>query len=147
MRIESSALGLQAGDPERQIVFPLGLSGFESSTTYQLFHESEADLVGYLQAVDDPEVTFSVVPPESINIFFEFTLSDEEQALLELESPEDAMLLLIVYKSQPESGEGSAKASRVNASFMAPLVINFKKRLGLQKILQNTQRRITIKAE
>jgi len=147
VKIESSALGSQTGDPERQIVFPQGLPGFETCTTYQLFHESEDGLVGYLQAVDDPEVTFSVIPPESINIFFEFTLSDEEQALLELQDPADVMLLLIAYRGRQEGDREKAPGSRVNASFMAPLVINYKSRLGLQKILQNTERRITIRAE
>lgn len=147
MKIESSALGTQTSDPERQIVFPNGLPGFESCKTYQLFHESEGDLVGYLQAVDDPDVTFSVVPPESINIFFEFTLSDEEQALLELKDPEEVMLLLIAYRGRQEEVGEKAAGPKVNASFMAPLVINYKSRLGLQKILQNTERRITIRAE
>lgn len=145
MKIQSSALGSQSADPERQIVFPNGLPGFESCKTYQLFHDGDG-LVGYLQAVDGLDVTFSVLAPESLNIFYEFTLSDEELSLLELERPDDLQLLLIAYRSQLEDSPETTDGARVNASFMAPLVINFRKRLGLQKVLQHTERRITIKA-
>lgn len=146
VKIQSSVLGSQSSDPEREIVFPDGLPGFESCKTYQLFHESGDHLVGYLQAVDDPDVTFSVLVPEHLNIYYEFILDDEELSLLKLDSPDDVLLLLIAYRGQLEDSQETGDGPRVNASFMAPLVINFRKRLGLQKVLQHAERRITIKA-
>jgi len=146
VKIESTAFGPQVSDPETRIVFPLGIPGFEKDRTFQLFHQHADDLVGYLQSVDDPDLTLSVFAPENLNIFYEFTLNDEEQALLKLERAEDVVLLLVAYrrtvKNQPDVHPGS----RVNANFMAPLVINFESRLGLQKLLYKTERRITIKA-
>jgi len=145
MKIESTSLGTQLDDSEAHIVFPRGIPGFEQDRRFQLFQQHAGDVVGYLQSVDDPDITFSVFAPESLNIFYEFILSDEEQALLKLERAEDAVLLLMAYRQTTEENI-EAQGSRVNASFMAPLVINIESRLGLQKLLYRAERRITIKA-
>ncbi len=147
MKIESTALGTQIGDPESYIRFPLGIPGFEQSQTFQLFHQEAGNVVGYLQSLDNPDLTLSVFSPESLSIFYEFTLNDEEQALLKLERGEDAALLLVAYRQGGGEGNGeTGQASRINANVMAPLVINFQTRLGLQKVLYRTERRITIHA-
>lgn len=145
MKIESPSLGTQFDDSEAHIVFPLGIPGFEENRKFQLFQQHADDVVGYLQSVDDPDLTFSVFAPESLNIFYEFILSDEEQALLKLERAEDVVLLLVAYRQTVEENS-EAQGSRINANFMAPLVINIESRLGLQKPLYRAKRRITITA-
>ena len=145
MKIESPSLGTQFDDSEAHIVFPLGIPGFEKNRKFQLFQQHVDDVVGYLQSVDDPDLTFSVFAPESLNIFYEFILSDEEQALLKLERAEDVVLLLVAYRQTVEENS-EAQGSRINANFMAPLVINIESRLGLQKPLYRAERRITITA-
>ena len=147
MKIESTAFGPQISDPETRIVFPLGIPGFEQNTVYQLFHQEATDVVGYLQSVDDPDLVFSVLSPDTLNIYFEFTLTDDEQTLLKLEQAEDAALLLITYKQPVNEVQGRLNSATVNANFMAPLVINTRSQLGLQKVLCRTERRITIKAD
>lgn len=147
MKIESTAFGTQISDPETRIVFPLGIPGFEESRTFQLFHQDIDDVIGYLQSIEDPDLTLSVFSPENLNIYYEFTLTDEEQALLELERIEDVALLLMAYRQTADEEAGTLQNSRVNANFMAPLVINLRRRLGLQKVLYRTERQITIKAD
>lgn len=146
MRIESGLFGSQVCESETQITFPNGIPGFEENRVFQLFHQDETAVVGYLQAVDDPDLTFSVLSPDSFNIYYEFTLSDEELALLQLERVEDLALLVIAYRNNMEEQRAIAGVG-VNANFMAPLVINAQARIGFQKILGNAERKITIKSD
>ncbi|WP_428603312.1 flagellar assembly protein FliW [Sedimenticola sp.] len=146
MKIESTAFGAQFSDPETRILFPLGIPGFEENRTFQLFHQDAGDVVGYLQSLDDPDLAFSVFAPESLNIFYEFPLTDDELALLKLERAEDVVLLLIAYRGLAGEDSPEQQAAKVNVNFMAPLVINSQTRLGLQKVLYRTERQITIKA-
>lgn len=148
MKIESFPFDPRVDGAETHIVFPMGIPGFEKERAFQLFHQHVDDVVGYLQSVENPDLTLSVFAPESLNIFYEFTLSDDEQALLKLERAEDAALLLVAYRqpAQKETDSDALQGSQVNANFMAPLVINVESRLGLQKVLYRTERRITIKA-
>ncbi len=143
MKIESSVSETPVGSADTPIIFPQGIPGFEDDRAFRLYHQQADALVGYLESVDNPDLVLSVLAPESLNIFYEFTLSDEEQALLELERPEDVVLLVVAYRQ--ETGD-TKPGGAVNASFMAPLVINAERRLGLQKLLYNAERRITIKA-
>ena len=147
MKVASTALGPQWADPQSQIVFPQGIPGFESKTRYQLFQPETSEEIGYLQSLDDPDLTFSVVSPDHLNIFYEFSLSDDEVALIELAQPEDVAVLVLVYRQTLETQAADLSAGGVNANFMAPLVVNVRQRLGLQKVLGQTERRITIRAD
>ncbi|MCW8882086.1 MAG: flagellar assembly protein FliW [Sedimenticola sp.] len=147
MRIESSLFGPQVCESETQITFPNGIPGFEESRVFQLFHQDETAVVGYLQSVDDPDLTFSVLSPDSFNIYYEFTLSDEELALLHLEQVEDLVLLVIAYRNNIEEQKERLAGVGVNANFMAPLVVNAQSRIGFQKILGKAERKITIKSD
>ncbi|MCW8891091.1 MAG: flagellar assembly protein FliW [Sedimenticola sp.] len=147
MKIESNRLDVDVSASERPIVFPLGIPGFEQVREFQLFHQDEKDIVGYLQAIGEEGLTFSVLSPESLNIFYEFTLTDEEQALLQLDQVEDLVLLVIAYRNSLGSVQEGEGELGVNANFMAPLLINAQARIGFQKVLGKAERKITIKAD
>ncbi|TVO75312.1 MAG: flagellar biosynthesis protein FliW [Sedimenticola selenatireducens] len=147
VKIESTLFGPQICEPETNIVFPQGIPGFEKHKAYQLFHQTSADVVGYLQSTDDPDLTFSVLAPENLNIHYEFTLTDEEQSLLQLERVEDLVLLVIVYRRFADEKQEKTGDLNVNANFMAPLLINTQARIGFQKVLGKAERKITIKSD
>ncbi|MCW8944720.1 MAG: flagellar assembly protein FliW [Sedimenticola sp.] len=146
MKIESNLLDPEVTAPEAPIVFPNGMPGFEEVHEFQLFHQDDREVVGYLQAVGEPGLTFSVLAPESLNIYYEFTLTDEEQALLVLDQVEDLILLVIAYRNELGGKLKGGDELGVNANFMAPLVINAQTRIGFQKVLGKAERKITIKA-
>lgn len=143
MKIESATNELPEIASDKVISFPQGLVGFEDQKEFHIYQHHEDDVVGYLQSITDPELTLSIISPEDMQIFYEFTLSDDEEALLGAESAGDLSLFLIAYKS--EDGQQTVSPLNVNANFKAPLLINSKARIGLQKVLVNAQRRITIK--
>lgn len=140
MKIDSARFGELEVNPETILTFPNGLSGFENCTRYQLLHEvdKEGPVVFYMQSLDDPAVTFSIVDPTLFGFNYELTLSDEDVALLQAESPNELAVVLIVYK--PQGGE-----SDVAANINGPLVLNPGKKLGLQKVMLGPQCNITLR--
>lgn len=142
MKIETVAFGAQEVDPDTLIEFAQGLPGFESSRRYKLFHQAPDDAVHYLQSADDPELAFSVVEAGSLHIAYEFSLDDREQQLLDMRPEDELMILLITYRRN-----GGNPGGDVGANLMGPLLINPRSRRGMQKVLNASQRRVTISAE
>ena len=143
MKIESPVLGAFEVSEEKLIEFPAGLPGFENCRRFALVHEEGAEhTVFMLQSADDPDVTFSVTGPEQFGINYEFPLSDEELALLQLERPEDALVAIIVRK-----GDDDPATAGLRANFMAPLVINVSARRGLQKVINKLGCDILLRAQ
>jgi flagellar assembly factor FliW len=98
-----------------------------------------------LQSVDDPDVAFSITAPGRLGVNLEFTLSDEEQALLAIENDDDVAIAIIV-RSQKQEEAGPASAG-LSANFMAPLVINTRARRGMQKVISRLGCEITLRQQ
>lgn len=146
MKVESSVFGSFEVAEDKVIEFPAGLPGFESCKRFALVHEEGAGAaVMLLQSADDPDVAFSITTPDSLGVNYEFSLSDEEVAALELDSPADALVAVIVRK---DAGEGDSPAGAgLRANFMAPVVINVAARRGLQKVITRLGCDVTLRAE
>lgn len=136
-------------DAEKTLRFPLGLPGFEGLSSFTLVHEAEREtpIVYGLLSTEDPAVQLPVATAEALGVNYEISLSDEECALLELEDPAHVAVLLVLYRSPDrETTTDPADRSTIRAGFMSPLIINTAARIGLQKILNQVERRVTIKA-
>jgi flagellar assembly factor FliW len=144
MKIASAQFGTFEVDEDKLIEFPAGLPGFEDCKRFALVHEEGADAVQLLQSADDPEVVFALADPVSFGIHYEFRLSDDEQAALGLEKPEQALVVVIVRKD--EGDQGFPAGAGLRANFMAPLVINVDARRGLQKVISKMKCDITVRA-
>lgn len=143
MKVHSTQFGTQEIDEESILTFPQGMPGFESLTRYKLFHEDKEQPVAFwLQSIDDPHVTFSVVDPSLFGLNYEFVLSDEEEDLLKMESVDDIAVFLITYKHQPDA---QSKAT-INANINGPIVLNSRTRIGMQKVLVGLQADLTLKS-
>ena len=146
MQIKSPMFGSAEVPEDKIIEFPMGLPGFEECRRFALvLEEGGGAEVLLLQSVDDPQVAFSITLPERLGINLEFQLSDEEVAMLKLQSPEDAAVAVIVRKDDgPSSGPASAG---LRANFVAPLVINVGARVGMQKVINRMGCDITLRAQ
>lgn len=132
-------------NPETILTFPRGLPGFEDCIRYQLLHEeNEGPVVFYLQSLDDPAVTFSVVDPAQFGFNYELSLSDEDAALLQTDDPSELAVMLMVYKPLGADGQKIEITSGVTANINGPLVLNPGKKLGLQKVLVGPKCNITL---
>ena len=113
-------------DPANELTFPLGLPGFESCTRFVLLHEDKPNpTVRWLQSLDEAGLAFSVVPAADLGLDYQIVLSDEEVALLQLTSPEDIELLLILSR---RDGRGS-----ISANTFSPVILNVTGKRGFQK--------------
>jgi len=145
MKIESPVFGPFEISEEKVIEFPAGLPGFESCKRFALVHEEgSAASVFLLQSADDPAVVFSLTSPETLGVNYEFSLDDDEVAMLKLTDPTDAFVAVIVRK---DDAGGSPASAGLRANFMAPVVINVDARRGLQKVIGKLGCDITLRAE
>jgi flagellar assembly factor FliW len=93
-------------------------------------------VVVHLQSVEDPKVSLSLTDPGLFGFNYELVLSDSEVAELKLEDPSDAVVLATLSNkdvAQPNAKTQSGADVFVNIS--APILINSKSRIGIQKVL------------
>lgn len=134
---KTTRFGVINYNPETTITFPKGiiqLEGYESCTQYHLFHEEEGSRVlHYLQSLDDPDLSFTLVDPTLLNIDYDLKLSDDEVSLLQVEGAEDEIvIMLMVYRPMSLEGEELTTSEEIKAQTQAPLIINVNKRIGMQ---------------
>lgn len=123
-------------DPDITIEFPNGLPGFEDCKRFKLFHSGDKPVVFWLQSLDDPSVVFSLADPDLLNVFYELTLTDEEQSALRADAG-DEMNIAVILSQQAESN--TTAQSAILANFRSPIVINVTKKIALQKSLHNAE--------
>jgi len=132
---------LQA-DSSQVINFPRGIPGFEDSTNWVLFHELDnqgnraSNTTVYLQSLDDPEISLPLTDPSLFGFSFQLTLSDNEAAELQFDCPENILVLTTLSAASPDADNARHSAmGSVYANISAPILINAKSRIGMQKIL------------
>ena len=130
MKIDLERLGLKniAVDPDSVFTFPAGIAGFEQCTRFKLFHEEGKATVFWLQSLDQQDVMFPVVTPETLDIEYQIELSDEDCALIGLADPADAAVAVIVYRDEAQGGQ-------IAANTRSPVILNLKTRMCMQKVL------------
>lgn len=141
MEIKSKSLGSQHLDSSSVINFPNGIPGFEDQTQFQLFELDDSEIIFSLQSLSNAEVAFSVALPSHFNINYNFVLTDQEEATLEVESIDDLLILLILHKDE---GDNGSNQPTIKGSIKSPLLINTKKRKGIQKLLTAVEQSITL---
>ena len=135
----NTEFGTQEIDPESVITLPRGMAGFDDLTDYKLFHEEGKPTVFWLQSTADPGVRFPVTDPALLNVAYEVMLSDDEEALLQVTDPQDLAILVTLAK-------GEAEGKGIHANLLGPIFINMRTRIGLQKLLNNVESAVVIRA-
>lgn len=129
MNIESPRFGTLSVEADKIIEFPAGLAAFEDCHRFTLFHPIDAEAQFFiLQSVDDAAVAFHIADPALLGFSYEIKLSDEELALLKLNDPQEAAVMVILWKNDAEPD------AKLRANLNAPLIININERRGLQHI-------------
>jgi flagellar assembly factor FliW len=139
MQVQTYLFGAVDVSPEKIVTFPKGLFAFEDKTRFMLAHEEAkgAPASFTLQSLEDPALAFQIIDPAALGFSYELELTDEEDALLQSPAAEDVVVMLVLYK-QEEEGAGIAPSLR------APLIINLKARVGLQKLLAQVATNVTL---
>lgn len=140
MQVQTYLFGTVEVTPEKVITFPKGLVGFEKSTRFMLAHEATGGQPASftLQSLDEPELAFQIVDPTTLGFNYELNLSDDENALLGSPAAEDVAVMQVLFKKE-EDGKAV-----ITPSLRAPLVINTRGRVGLQKVMETMRSNVTL---
>lgn len=111
-----------------ELVFPVGLPGFESLRRFALARWGELDSAySRLVALEAPSTAFLVAPPEEFFDDYDVVVEDDDAELLQLQDAEDALVLVVITVGE--------RAEQATANLLGPLVINTRLRLGAQLVL------------
>lgn len=128
MQISTTRFGNITVDESRVIQMKGGgILGFEHFKKYVFLTQNEKIPFMWFQSVDDGSIAFVVINPFIIAPEYDLMISDNDTRFLEIESPDDVVLMsLVTIRSDP---------LKITANLRAPIVINRKNRLGKQVVL------------
>lgn len=141
MQIDTFLFGQITINDADVLSFPKGLPAFENCTRFALIHEDQKETTPAsftLQSIDDPAIAFQIADPSAYGLNFELELSDEETELLAIEEPQDVAVMLVLFK-RDDSG------AQIEANLRAPILINTKRKLGMQKIIAKLTPNLTLR--
>ena len=125
MRVTTTRFGeLEVADSEI-ITFPRGILGFEAVKQYILLDGSGP--FGFLQAIEEPDLTFIVIDPRFIVQEYKVEVPKYEVQEIEIEEPSQAVALSIVTIP--------ANPQEMTVNLQAPLLINPSNRRAKQVVL------------
>jgi flagellar assembly factor FliW len=136
-------------DSSQIITFPRGIPGFETSTRWKLFHEVDeqgnwvSGVVVHLQSLDDAAVSLPLTDPTLFGFNYDLMLTDGEMSELAIEDPNDVMVLMTLSAREGAQQNGGGKIiENMYANIAAPILINSKSRIGMQKIMAGNESRV-----
>ena len=125
MRVVTSRFGELEVQENDIITFPRGILGFDSLKRYILLGDGEP--FGFLQSVDDPDLTFVVIDPRIIVHDYKVDVPRVEAEEIGIgEEEETAVLSIVTIPEDP---------NKMTANLQAPLVINCVNRQAKQLVL------------
>lgn len=131
MIIESTRFGQLDISETNIIKFPQGLCGFPDEKSFILISHQPDSEFSFLQSVSEPDLTFIMLETLALSEEYDFTLSDEVVAELNLSATNPPQIFNIV------TNKGNVDDMTVNLS--APVIINVNQCLAKQVILENVE--------
>jgi flagellar assembly factor FliW len=117
-------------EPEAVIEFPLGLPAFETETRFLAIEQASTAPVVFLQSLQTPDLVFMTLPAALVVPSYEFAPSAEDLATIGIDPgspPAPAKILHLVVVTVSED-------RRATVNLMAPLLLNWEKRLAIQSL-------------
>ena len=129
MNLETTRFGTIDFDEDMIIEMRGPILGFDHLKRYILLKQDEKTPFSWFQSVEVGSLAFVVMNPQIIKADYEPEIDDSDVELLEIEKADDVILLSIVtIRSAP---------MLISANLRAPIVINSKKRLAKQIVLED----------
>lgn len=112
------------------IEFPWGLPGFGQLRKFVVLQVAGQEGFIWLQSLDDLKMALPLANPWAIFDDYDPHLPQYAQAALDLERPEDFVIMCVVVVTKD--------AEEMSMNLFAPIVINMKTRTGRQVMLENS---------
>jgi flagellar assembly factor FliW len=138
MKVDTYLFGSIEVAPEKVITFPNGLVAFENAKRYTLIQEDAQSGSFTLQSLDEPGLALQIVDPSTLGFQYELQLSGAESELLQWPAPTDVAVMQVLSKKETDGKSG------IVPNLRAPLLINLKARLGLQKVMETFRPNVTL---
>ncbi len=116
--------------PENVFHFKEGIVGFEEHKDYVFLLNDTIKPFMFMQSLTDSNLSFVCVKTDLVCPDYEITLPKANVQFLELEKPEDTLILSLVTV-RPD-------VTDTTANLMSPIVINMQQSLGQQIILERS---------
>ena len=129
MNIETKFLGSMAIDEKDIIHFSDGIPGFEEIKEFVILPLEKDSPFAILQSIKEQEIGFVIAFPFAFKNDYTFDISEDDKEDLQIEKSEDLITYSIVTLRDP------FHSSTIN--LQAPLLINAKKRIAKQLVLQD----------
>ena len=132
MKFETPRFGSIDVDADKIIRFENGMPGFPDCTQFIVMDHDVATPLKWLQCVDRPEVAFLVVEPEQVLSNYEVEVPSWVLRLVswnEEDDTRDVGTFLILNVADEE----------LTANLRAPVIVNIRKRLAFQMILDDME--------
>jgi flagellar assembly factor FliW len=116
-----------------ELTFPVGLPGFADLRRFALSRWGGEDSpYARLVSLDEPDTAFLVAPPEAFFDDYEVVLPDEDAQLLQLDDADDALVLVMITLGE--------QVEEATANLLGPLVLNTRAQVGMQVVLNDSER-------
>lgn len=129
MFVETSRFGKIEIQKEDVIFFPEGILGFDELHDFILVDDPSEEIFAWLQSCESEKIAFPVLEPELFTESYKVDLSRRELDALELKTIGEARLFSIITIPQDPR--------LMTANLKAPLILNPRKRIGRQCVLQD----------
>ncbi len=131
MKIDTRQFGKIEIAEDKIVNMPTGIPGFRDKKRYVFLQREETIPFLLFQSIDDPNLSFVVLDP--IKIIPEYSIDQadlEKMVSWDFEKDEVSCFVIVtIPNGSPE---------KMTANLLAPLVINNKRKEGLQVVLQNS---------
>ncbi len=129
MKLSTTRFGYIEIDESRVIMVTEGIPGFEHLKRYAILPLDKKTPFWWFQSVEDGGIAFVVVDPYIIKPDYNPVISEGDMRFLKIECKKDmALMAIVTIKSNPRA---------VSANLRAPIVVNLKRRLARQIVLDD----------
>ncbi|MCX5829438.1 MAG: flagellar assembly protein FliW [Deltaproteobacteria bacterium] len=131
MKVQTSRFGEIDVDESKIIEMRGGILGFNRLNRFVMIVHEEGSPFQWFQSLEDGSIAFITMNPFIIKSDYEPEIDDRTIEMLEIDKAEDIDLMVILtVRSEPV---------KMTANLRAPLVINKRKKLASQVILEDEQ--------
>lgn len=124
-RLIQSRMGALTISPDRVILFPRGLIGFEQEREFTLVQLREGSPFLILQSMNDPRLGLMVADPYAFIHDYDVVVGEAERKILQIENIRQ-VLVLVTVTIPP------GKPQNTTLNLTGPVVVNMQVRIGLQ---------------
>ena len=151
MKIETTRFGSQEVELDSIIHFPNGLLSDPQPQDFKLFHKEDSEsgpVVFWLQAINDPNIAYTIFDPALANFYYEVSLPDEDYDLLnpqdtdqqehDKQEPDDIVMMVVITSTEDNEQKVKKEGlTLINANITEPLFINLTSKRGLQRSIKD----------